>query len=154
MPAKSVVFSGIRKHDGRTFREILPGEYTQMAGRAGRRGLDPTGTVIIIANEEFPEVRSYKSGRSCDLETLTFFFPKQSTLSHMITGKPGKLASQFRLTYNMILNLLRVETLKVEEMIKRSFSENASQQLLPDQQKKILEVCSGVLDSPVSSSAY
>jgi len=57
----------------------------------------------------------------------------------MITGRAGKLASQFRLTYNMILNLLRVETLKVEEMIKRSFSENASQQLLPDQQKDILE---------------
>ncbi|KAI0001768.1 NUC185 domain-containing protein [Russula vinacea] len=110
MPAKSVVYSGIRKHDGRSFREILPGEYTQMAGRAGRRGLDPTGTVIIIASDELPE---------------------QSILSHMITGKPGKLASQFRLTYNMILNLLR--------MIKRSFSENASQQVLPDQQKKILE---------------
>ena len=54
----------------------------------------------------------------------------------------------------MILNLLRVETLKVEEMIKRSFSENASQQLLPDQQKEILEVCSGVLDSPMPSSTY
>ena len=57
MPAKSVVYSGIRKHDGRSFREILPGEYTQMAGRAGRRGLDPTGTVIIIASDELPEVR-------------------------------------------------------------------------------------------------
>ncbi|KAH9178867.1 antiviral helicase [Lactarius sanguifluus] len=120
MPAKSVVFSGIRKHDGRSFREILPGEYTQMAGRAGRRGLDPTGTVLIIASDELPEVRS------CVLE-------------NMITGKAGKLASQFRLTYNMILNLLRVETLKVERMIKRSFSENASQQLLPDQQKDIHE---------------
>lgn len=57
MPAKCVVFSNIRKHDGRNFREILPGEYTQMAGRAGRRGLDPTGTVIIVANESLPEVR-------------------------------------------------------------------------------------------------
>jgi rRNA-processing arch domain len=76
------------------------------------------------------------------------FLSKQSTLSHMITGKPGKLASQFRLTYNMILNLLRVETLKVEEMIKRSFSENASQQLLPDQQKKIVEVCISALNFP------
>lgn len=66
-------------------------------------------------------------------------FPKQTTLNHMITGRPGKLASQFRLTYNMILNLLRVETLKVEEMIKRSFSENASQEILPDQQKRIFE---------------
>lgn len=58
----------------------------------------------------------------------------------MILGTPGKLNSQFRLTYNMILNLLRVEALKVEEMIKRSFSENASQKLLPDQQKKVMEV--------------
>lgn len=39
MPAKCVVFSGLRKHDGRAFRDLLPGEYTQMSGRAGRRGL-------------------------------------------------------------------------------------------------------------------
>jgi antiviral helicase SKI2 len=58
----------------------------------------------------------------------------------MILGVPSKLQSQFRLTYNMILNLLRVEALRVEEMIKRSFSENASQKLLPDQQKKVVEV--------------
>ncbi|KAJ7150328.1 ATP-dependent RNA helicase [Mycena filopes] len=118
MPAKCVVFSGIRKHDGRSFRDILPGEYTQMAGRAGRRGLDPTGTVVIVANDTLPE---------------------QTTLQTMMLGTPGKLSSQFRLTYNMILNLLRVEALKVEEMIKRSFSENASQRLLPDQQKQVLE---------------
>ena len=40
----------------------------------------------------------------------------------------------------MILNLLRVEALRVEEMIKRSFSENASQRLLPNQQKQVVEV--------------
>ncbi|PIL31494.1 hypothetical protein GSI_06196 [Ganoderma sinense ZZ0214-1] len=119
MPAKCVVFSHIRKHDGRSFRDILPGEYTQMSGRAGRRGLDPTGTVIIVANDECPE---------------------QNTLSLMILGKPSKLQSQFRLTYNMILNLLRVEALRVEEMIKRSFSENASQQLLPQNQEKVVEI--------------
>ncbi|GJE86219.1 antiviral helicase [Phanerochaete sordida] len=118
MPAKSVVFSHIRKHDGRSFREILPGEYTQMAGRAGRRGLDATGTVVIVANDELPE---------------------QTTLTTMILGTPSKLSSQFRLTYNMILNLLRVEALRVEEMIKRSFSENASQRLLPEQQQKVVE---------------
>jgi len=56
MPAKCVVFSGMRKHDGRSFRDILPGEYTQMAGRAGRRGLDPTGTVIVVANDSLPDV--------------------------------------------------------------------------------------------------
>lgn len=40
MPARTVVFNSTRKHDGRDFRDLLPGEYTQMAGRAGRRGLD------------------------------------------------------------------------------------------------------------------
>lgn len=58
----------------------------------------------------------------------------------MILGTPSKLQSQFRLTYNMILNLLRVESLRVEEMIKRSFSENAAQRLLPDQMKEIIQV--------------
>ncbi len=55
-------------------------------------------------------------------------------------GAPTKLSSQFRLTYNMILNLLRVEALRVEEMIKRSFSENVAQRLLPDQQKEVVKV--------------
>jgi antiviral helicase SKI2 len=55
-PARAVVFSSIRKHDGRNFRELLPGEYTQMSGRAGRRGLDDTGVVIIACTDELPEV--------------------------------------------------------------------------------------------------
>ncbi|KAF9225395.1 ATP-dependent RNA helicase [Gyrodon lividus] len=118
MPARCVVFSNTRKHDGRSFRDILPGEYTQMAGRAGRRGLDTTGTVIIVAGDDLPD---------------------QTTLTTMILGTPAKLQSQFRLTYNMILNLLRVEALRVEEMIKRSFSENTSQRLLPDQQKAVAQ---------------
>lgn len=63
MPAKCVVFSGIRKHDGKSFRDILPGEYTQMAGRAGRRGLDPTGTVIIVTNDSLPEVSELQDAR-------------------------------------------------------------------------------------------
>lgn len=136
MPAKCVVFSHIRKHDGRSFRDILPGEYTQMSGRAGRRGLDPTGTVIIVANDECPEVRRYYTWIIYSLTLGT----QQTTLNTMILGKPSKLQSQFRLTYNMILNLLRVEALRVEEMIKRSFSENASQQLLPQNQEKVVEV--------------
>ncbi|KAI8368205.1 NUC185 domain-containing protein [Radiomyces spectabilis] len=119
MPARSVVFSGLRKHDGRSFRDLLPGEYTQMSGRAGRRGLDSTGMVIIACGgDEVPEA---------------------STLATMILGKPTKLESQFRLTYNMILNLLRVEALKVEEMIKRSFSENSTQKLLPDTKRLVDE---------------
>ena len=118
LPTRTVVFSGFRKHDGRAFRDLLPGEYTQMAGRAGRRGIDLVGSVIIV-NSNSDEA------------------PPAATLKQMILGDPTKLRSQFRLTYNMILNLLRVEALKIEEMIKRSFSENATQALLPEQEKQI-----------------
>lgn len=118
LPTRTVVFSGFRKHDGRSFRDLTPGEYTQMAGRAGRRGLDLVGSVIIVAagSAEAPPV---------------------ATLKQMILGDPTKLRSQFRLTYNMILNLLRVEALKIEEMIKKSFSENATQTLLPKHEREI-----------------
>lgn len=118
LPTRTVVFSGFRKHDGRSFRDLLPGEYTQMAGRAGRRGIDKVGNVIIV-NSNSDEA------------------PPAATLRQMILGDPTKLRSQFRLTYNMILNLLRVEALKIEEMIKRSFSENATQALLPEQEKQV-----------------
>lgn len=47
-PAKAVAFASVRKFDGNGFRTLLPGEYTQMSGRAGRRGLDTTGTVVIL----------------------------------------------------------------------------------------------------------
>lgn len=119
LPTRTVVFSELRKHDGRSFRNLLPGEFTQMAGRAGRRGLDSTGTVIVMA---------YKQ-------------PLQPTDFKEVTmGRPSKLLSQFRLTYNMILNLLRIEALRVEEMIKHSFSENSTQILLPEHKSKVDEL--------------
>ena len=70
---------------------------------------------------------------------LSLVFIQPTGLTNMILGTPTKLASQFRLTYNMILSLLRVEALKIEDMIKRSFSENLTQKLLPDQEMKLQE---------------
>ncbi|KAG0228083.1 hypothetical protein BGW42_002433 [Actinomortierella wolfii] len=128
MPARTVVFSGIRKHDGTNFRELLPGEYTQMSGRAGRRGLDATGLVIIAFAGDEP--------------------PGEIVLKEMILGKPTKLKSQFRLTYNMILNLLRVEALRVEEMIKRSFSENSAQKALPEKQELFIQNAKSIEQMP------
>ena len=87
MPTRTVIFNGIRKNDGHGFRELLPGEYTQMSGRAGRRGLDSTGLVLLSV------------GEGSDM-------PSEHILKTLTQGQPKKLDSRFRLTYNMILNLL------------------------------------------------
>lgn len=78
--------------------------------QAGRRGLDKVGTVILCCFGDTP--------------------PPQTILKNMLTGSSTKLLSQFRLTFTMILNLLRVEDMSVEGMIKRSFSEFATQRAL------------------------
>ncbi|KAM3654682.1 LOW QUALITY PROTEIN: superkiller complex protein 2-like, partial [Ammospiza maritima maritima] len=102
MPARTVVFDSIRKHDGNSFRDLLPGEYTQMSGRAGRRGLDATGTVIILCKGPVPEL---------------------SDLHRMMLGRPSPLQSRFRLTYPMILLLLRAPALRPHDLMRRSFAE-------------------------------
>ncbi|XP_077238807.1 RNA helicase, ATP-dependent, SK12/DOB1 protein isoform X2 [Tasmannia lanceolata] len=116
-PARTVVFDTLRKFDGKEFRQLLPGEYTQMAGRAGRRGLDKIGTVIVMCRDEIPDERD---------------------LNRVMVGSATKLESQFRLTYTMILHLLRVEELKVEDMLKRSFAEFHAQKKLPEKQQLLL----------------
>ena len=74
MPAKTVVFDSTRKHDGSSLRDLLPGEYVQMAGRAGRRGLDVTGTVIILCKGDVPEMADlYKMMLVFDQSELMFF---------------------------------------------------------------------------------
>jgi superfamily II DNA/RNA helicase len=118
MPARCVVFGQTRKHDGRELRNLQPGEYTQMAGRAGRRGLDETGTVLITAWGEPPGA---------------------DELRGMLCGTSMVLSSQFRLTYNMILNLLRVADFNVQEMMRRSFGEFHSQRLLPQQEEELAQ---------------
>lgn len=108
-PAKNVVFVGIKKPDGRGLRMLKSGEYMQMAGRAGRRGLDTVGHVHLFFDPSDGPV------------------PDEAAVRLVMTGALEPLKSAFRLTYNMILNLLRVDELRVEDMMQQSFSEAAEE---------------------------
>ena len=55
MPTKTVVFTTAKKFDGESSRWISNTEYTQMSGRAGRRGIDEKGNVILMLNEKMSE---------------------------------------------------------------------------------------------------
>ncbi|XP_043472430.1 helicase SKI2W [Leptopilina heterotoma] len=106
MPARTVVFDAVRKYDGSKFRALHPTEYIQMAGRAGRRGHDTTGTVMLLCKADVPNF--------IDLQA-------------MMCGEPQSLESQFKITYSMVLHLRRLsETVSVKDMMRRSFKEASS----------------------------
>jgi len=115
-PARCVCFESLRKHDGQDFRFLLPGEYTQMAGRAGRRGKDLVGTVILACWDNFPT---------------------ENTLRKLLIGSATKLESQFRLTFAMILNVARAEDLKVEDVLARSFAEFHAQKSVGNRESRL-----------------
>ena len=118
MPARTVLFTSARKFDGKEYRWITSGEYIQMSGRAGRRGLDDKGLVILMVDEKM----SPSSGKK------------------IVKGLPDPLNSAFHLTYNMVLNLLRVEEINPEYMLERSFYQFQNYAAIPeliDQLKKL-----------------
>ncbi|KAG0710204.1 Helicase SKI2W [Chionoecetes opilio] len=127
MPARCVIFDSIRKHDGTAFRDLVPSEYIQMAGRAGRRGLDTTGTVMVLCKSEVPEM---------------------SDLHRMMLGKPSKLESKFKITYSMMLRILRVESMTVEDIMKRSFSEAVQMANQSKYQKELEQIEARLASEP------
>ena len=66
----------------------------------------------------------------------------------MMMGQPMRLSSQFRVTYSMILNLLRVEHLRVEDMMKRSFGEDHQQSKVGQLKKKVQDLYDQVQHLP------
>ncbi|MDC0142096.1 DEAD/DEAH box helicase, partial [bacterium] len=86
MPTKTVLFTGLKKYDGNGFRYLLPHEYTQMAGRAGRRGLDTKGTVIHLNN--------------------LFDNPEFSEYSRIMCGTPQHLESKLQIGFQLVLTML------------------------------------------------
>ncbi|XP_077398559.1 exosome RNA helicase MTR4 [Vanacampus margaritifer] len=109
MPARTVLFTSARKFDGKNHRFITSGEYIQMSGRAGRRGMDDRGIVIFMADEKM----------------------SPSVGKQLLKGSADPLNSAFHLTYNMVLNLLRVEEINPEYMLEKSFYQFQHYRALP-----------------------
>ena len=86
LPCKTCIFTDIYKHDGNCMRVLQAHEYTQAGGRAGRLGLDTVGNVIHLNN----------------------LFRDTSALAYktMMNGKPQTLTSKFKISYNLLLNLV------------------------------------------------
>jgi ATP-dependent RNA helicase HelY len=85
MPARSVVIEKLSKFTGEHHQFLTPGEYTQLTGRAGRRGIDTEGDAIVLWSPFVP-------------------FDQVAALA---TSRSFVLTSAFRPTYNMAANLVR-----------------------------------------------
>lgn len=101
MPAATVIFDNLKKFNGTSVDWLKVKEYTQMAGRAGRRGMDATGTVISLIEP-----------RDCDIRAL----------KHIVSSKVEALESSFNLSYGSLCNLVeRVGGQRVFETLEKSF---------------------------------
>ncbi|KAL8990752.1 MAG: hypothetical protein Q9177_000671 [Variospora cf. flavescens] len=118
MPAKTVVFTSVRKFDGVQQRWVSPSEFVQMSGRAGRRGLDDRGIVIMMIEEKM----------------------EPAIAKEIVRGEQDKLNSAFYLGYNMILNLMRVEGIHPEYMLERCFFQFQNSASVPQLERERSEL--------------
>jgi superfamily II RNA helicase len=117
LPARTVCFDSLEKYDGQVFRHLTTTEYFQLAGRAGRRGMDKLGYVFSMVDPEF-----------ADLERV----------ARIVTGETEPLESQYQLSYNTILNMITHHDRAQRETILRSSF--YTYQRAGDHKERILQV--------------
>lgn len=116
MPARTTVISSLSKRTDRGHRLLTASEFLQMAGRAGRRGMDELGHVVTVQTP----------------------FEGASEAAYLATSKADPLVSQFTPSYGMVLNLLQTHTLdEAQNLIERSFGHYLSTLYLRPQQQAI-----------------
>jgi superfamily II RNA helicase len=116
MPARTTVISSLSKRTDSGHRLLTSSEFLQMAGRAGRRGMDRQGHVVTV---ESP----FESSREA---------------VHLATSGADPLVSQFTPSYGMVLNLLQTHTLEeAKNLIERSFGQYLATLHLQPQQDEI-----------------
>ena len=100
LPVKTCIFTDIYKHDGNSMRVLQAHEYSQSSGRAGRLGLDTVGHVIHL-NNLFRDISAtaYKT---------------------MMNGQPQTLTSKFKISYNLLLNLIDIGDTNLVGFAKKS----------------------------------
>lgn len=119
MPARSTVISALSKRTERGHRPLMGSEFLQMAGRAGRRGLDTQGYVVTVQSR-FEGVRE---------------------AGQLATAPSDPLVSQFTPSYGMVLNLLqRYDLQKAKELVERSFGRYLATLDLADDEARIAEL--------------
>lgn len=119
MPARTTVISTLSKRTDRGHRLLNASEFLQMAGRAGRRGMDKKGYVV----------------------TLQTPFEGAKEAAYLATSKADPLVSQFTPSYGMVLNLLQTHTLEeAKELVERSFGQYLATVYLEPQRQAIADL--------------
>ena len=117
VPIRTVLFSGLNKYDGRKVGMLTVRDFQQVAGRAGRRGFDTIGTVVvqapehIVENLEIDEKIKKDPGKAKKLVKRKppekgYAAWEASTMERLRTAKAEPLQSRFRVGYGMVLHLL------------------------------------------------
>jgi superfamily II RNA helicase len=116
VPIRTVLFTGLSKFDGTTSRLLTAREFHQMAGRAGRAGFDSAGSVVVQAPEHVSENDRALARAGDDAAKRRkivkakppkgFVHWDEGTFNRLVAAQPEPLASSFKVTHAMLLEVL------------------------------------------------